>query len=477
MTSAAAFALLTLVLAGCAATDTAREVQSAVAELVATEALAGGRVGVLVADGESGQVLAEHAADRGFATASNMKLLSSAVALQTLGEEFTTTTDLVVRGEIRDGVLMGDVVLRGHGDPTFGEGPGGDAALRAFADALQKLGIRSILGRVIGDASWQGDETLGLGWQWDYLDEDYAAPFGGLCFAGNVVTVRVRPGVSGPELRVLPVLERFPTVAVTQVAAGAKTEIAAHRVLGSEKIVVRGTIAVDAKEQVLQVAVRDPSAFAAAAFTAALRGRGIAIEGAAVDFVAFAGPERIVASNTSPTLAAIVRLLLTHSNNLYAEQVWRLAARVAVGDASTSAAERHAKSVLAALGVDVGGMVLADGSGLSRRNLVQPRQIARLLVAMHGSPHREAFLAGLPVAGQTGTLRTRFADGPARDHVQAKTGYISRVVCLSGYVQRKAKNAAPLVFSVMLNDFTCEDAAAKAAVDAFVQRIARAAGW
>jgi len=83
----------------------------------------------------------------------------------------------------------------------------------------------------------------------------------------------------------------------------------------------------------------------------------------------------------------------------------------------------------------------------------------------------------LPVAGQTGTLRSRFAEGPARGHVHAKTGYISRVVCLSGFVHRKNESEPPLVFSVMLNDFTCEDALAKAAVDAFVQRLARAAGW
>jgi D-alanyl-D-alanine carboxypeptidase/D-alanyl-D-alanine-endopeptidase (penicillin-binding protein 4) len=469
-----AAALLCLVAAGCAATDVAREVQSAVTELVATEALAGGRVGVVVLAAESGDTLAEHAGDRGFATASNMKLLSSAVALQTLGEQFTTTTDLVARGEVRDGVLLGDVVLRGHGDPTFGEGKAGDAALLAFVEALQQMGVKSIRGRVLGDGSWQGEETLGLGWQWDYLDEDYAAPFGGLCMAGNVVTVRVRPGTSGPELRVLPVLEHFPTVAVTQGAAGSKTALVAHRVLGSDEIVVRGTIAADAKEQVLQVAVRDPAVFAAAAFLAVLRDRGIGVEGASVEP---AGPERVVASHTSPALAAILRPLLTHSNNLYAEQVWRLAARVAVGDASTAAAERHARSVLGGLGVDTAGMVLADGSGLSRRNLVQPRQIARLLVAMHASPHREAFVAGLPVAGQTGTLRSRFAEGPARGHVQAKTGYISRVVCLSGFVHRQNESEPPLVFSVMLNDFTCEDALAKAAVDAFVQRLARAAGW
>ncbi|MEO6598166.1 MAG: D-alanyl-D-alanine carboxypeptidase, partial [Planctomycetota bacterium] len=100
-----------------------------------------------------------------------------------------------------------------------------------------------------------------------------------------------------------------------------------------------------------------------------------------------------------------------------------------------------------------------------------------ILRAMYDSPQRHAFVDALPLAGHTGTLRSRFVDGPARGHVRAKTGYISRVVCLSGYVQRPDPAASPLIFSVMLNDFTCDDGKAKAAADAFVQRLAAAVGW
>jgi D-alanyl-D-alanine carboxypeptidase/D-alanyl-D-alanine-endopeptidase (penicillin-binding protein 4) len=99
---------------------------------------------------------------------------------------------------------------------------------------------------------------------------------------------------------------------------------------------------------------------------------------------------------------------------------------------------------------------------------VQPRQLAGLLVAMHRSDLRASFLAGLPIAGESGTLRNRFRNGSARGVVRAKTGYISRVVCLSGFVPR---GDTTWVFCVMLNDFTCSDDAAKAAVDAFVQRL------
>lgn len=448
--------------------------RSAAAELTAAPALAGGRVGFVVVDVGTGEVLAEHSAERGFATASNLKLVTAAVSLAALGPDATMRTELLARGELRDGVLDGDLVLRGHGDPTFGQGEAGEAAIAAFHAALQRAGVQRVRGRVVGDGAWLGTETLGHGWQWDYLDEDYAAPFGGLCAHGNVLTLRVRPGAAGAELRVQPALEAVPSFRVAQGPAGSPTELAAHRPLGSDAVVVTGTIAADAPEQVLRVAVRDPAAFAAASVTAALRARGLPIGG---EVVPAAGAERLLAAVESPPVAAIVRPLLTDSNNLYAEMLFRVASRVATGDGSSAAAERHAKAVLGRLGVDTAHAVLADGSGLSRRNLVSPRLLADLLVAMQRSPHRDAFVAGLPVAGWTGTLRRRFADGPAHGRVAAKTGYISRVVCLSGYVPRRDPERPPLAFSVMLNDFTCDDREARATVDTFVQRLAAFAGW
>lgn len=442
--------------------------------LVACPDLVGGRVGVVVVDAATGAVAAEHGADLGFAPASNQKLLTSAVALQALGPRHRMATELLLRGEVRDGVLHGDLVLRGSGDPTFAQEGVAPGQIDRLVEAVRACGITSVEGRVLGDGSWQGDESLGLGWQWDYLDEDYAAPFGGLVGAGSVYTVRVKPGVSGPEVAVEPPGVAAAAAEVVQGARGAATRLRARRRLGADVVEVSGSIAADAAEQVLHVAVREPSLFAAAVFAAALRRAGVAV---AAGDVAAGASQQLLLRVESPDLAVILQRLLLNSDNLYAEQVHRVAARVQSGSGTTAAAERHAKQVLEALGVDVRGMVIADGSGLSRRNLVQPRQLASLLVAMWHSPHYEVFSSGLPLAGESGTLRRRFTNGPARGRVRAKTGFISRVVCLSGFVPRSDPAAPPFVFSVMLNDFTCDEAKAKAAVDAFVEDLARAAGW
>ncbi|MBL8751790.1 MAG: D-alanyl-D-alanine carboxypeptidase/D-alanyl-D-alanine-endopeptidase [Planctomycetes bacterium] len=453
-----------VLLAGCGALPPPPDLLDAVAELRSVKALAGGRVGVCVVDAGTGERLVGSDDDRGFATASNMKLVSAAVALHTLGPEHRFTTEVLARGALRDGVLHGDLVLRGGADPTLAHGEVGMANVARLVAALRERGVQRVTGRVLADDEWLGREHLGLGWQWDYLDEDYAAPFGALCWRHNVVTVRIRPDAVAPAVVAEP--GWWPMQAeVRPATAGAATAVTVRRALGRDLAAVRGTIAADAKPATFEIPVPDPAAFAARGFTEALRAAGIEV---GEDGVAGAAEAMSLARVESPPLREIVGELLRVSDNLYAEQVARASARAALGDGSTEAMAKHAKAVLAELGVDPTGAVLADGSGLSRRNLVQPRQLAGLLAAMHRSAVRAPFVAGLPVAGESGTLRNRFRTGSARGVVRAKTGFISRVVCLSGYVPHGESTWA---FSVMLNDFTCSDDEAKAAVDAFVQRL------
>jgi serine-type D-Ala-D-Ala carboxypeptidase/endopeptidase (penicillin-binding protein 4) len=470
-----AAALVLGALCGCHSTASrSRELDAALAELLARPELAGGRIGVCVVDAGTGERQLSHDDDSGFATASNMKLLSAAVALTTLGPEYRTATELWLHGEVRDGTLHGELLLRGHGDPTFGKDAAGRTAFATFAKALSERGVQRVAGRVIGDDSWLGSEHLGHGWQWDYLDEDYAAPFGGLCCRGNVVTVRVSPGEAGASVVLEPPL--LPVRADVRVGpAGTATRLVAKRAPGAALVEVTGTIAAGAQPWAAVVTVPDPAAFAARVLTAELQAAGIAVQ--EVPDVQPGGEPVCIASVLSPPLAEIVQPMLAASDNLYAEQVVRIAARVAIGDGSSAAVQKHVVAVLAGLGVSAAPMVIADGSGLSRRNLVQPRQVAQTLLAMHRSPHHAVFAAALPLAGKTGTLRNRFGDGPAHGRVRAKTGFISRVVCLSGYVPRPDPAASPVIFSIMLNDFTCDDTAAKVAADTFVQRLAAAVGW
>jgi D-alanyl-D-alanine carboxypeptidase/D-alanyl-D-alanine-endopeptidase (penicillin-binding protein 4) len=258
-----------------------------------------------------------------------------------------------------------------------------------------------------------------------------------------------------------------PLSSLVLVPAGGVTRIVVHRELGSERLRVAGAMAADAPPRTFTVTVADPTLFAARALTHALRAAGIEVRDDAGTAVHEAGVT--VSEWRSPPLATLLMPVLRDSDNLYAEQLFRASARVAKGAGDGAAASQHAGTVLQALGVDVAGMVLADGSGLSRRDLVQPRQLAQLLVAMQRSAQRGPFVAALPIAGVSGTLKSRFRGTAAAGRVLAKTGTIARVACLSGYVPRP--DGEPLVFSIMLNDFTCSDAEARAAIDAFVLQL------
>ena len=470
--------------ANSAATTKAR-VEAALARMLATDGLANARIGVEVKDLATGERIVAHDADKGFMTASNMKLVSTAVALSTLSPSFRWRTRVVASSSTiaADGTLAGDVFLVGGGDPSLGgppraEGSAGDG-LDALAEQLHRRGVRRITGSVRGDASGEPFPIYGSGWQWDYLEEDYAAPSCGLDYALNVAEVRVHATADGnaatmscsPDIA-LPWL----TLRVATVAKDAPTKIRFHRVPHSDRVVVEGSIAAGGKPYRVPAAVGDPAQFAAAAFASALRRRGIVVEGG--EPTSMRAPEGCVelASHASAPLSEVAVPLLANSINLYAEQAWRAAAFHGKGLGTFADCERHAIATLRSMGVPADGMVLADGSGLSRRNLVQPRQFVALLAHAHGDAAMESLRKGLPVAGESGTLRSRYPRGAAKWHVRAKTGFISHVVALSGYVDKK-DGSAPFAFSVLLNHFTCESDRAKAAVDAFVEELAACAGW
>jgi D-alanyl-D-alanine carboxypeptidase/D-alanyl-D-alanine-endopeptidase (penicillin-binding protein 4) len=188
---------------------------------------------------------------------------------------------------------------------------------------------------------------------------------------------------------------------------------------------------------------------------AALARRGITVQGGVGENAAAPeGSVEVVAHESAP-LSEVAVPLLQQSINLYAEQAWRAAAFYGAPDwakkRTFADCERHALTTLASMGVPTDGMALADGSGLSRRNLVQPKQLAALLAHAHGAPQLAALRAGLPVAGESGTLRSRFLRGAAKGHVRAKTGFVSYVVGLSGYVDKK-DGAAPLLAALSPSD-------------------------
>ena len=414
-------------------------------------------------------------AERLVVPASNMKLLTVGAAADVLGWDYRYETRLEAAGSITNGTLTGDLIVVGSGDPSIGSPDGGLASLfLEWSEALRRAGIQRIDGRIVGDDDAFEDEGLGTGWAWDNLAAGYSAPVGALNFnenaavarvsaasaAGGAASVEFGPAGHGLELR----------SEVVTGPAGSPIDLLFVRTPGTSALVLRGSVPAAGVMVVRTAAVDNPTLFFVEALRLALGSRGIAVTGGAWDIDALAtrpdaGNRRTVAVYTSPPLSELTGHVMKVSQNLYAEAYLRTLGRKATGRGTAAAGLAAVRDRLAGWGVAMDGLVLVDGSGLSRYNYLTVSAITSALAHVWRSERlRGPFVADLPVGGVDGTLDIRMRGTPLARNVQAKTGSLSNVRALSGYLARA--DGEKLVFSIIVNHYT----APSAEIDAIVER-------
>jgi D-alanyl-D-alanine carboxypeptidase/D-alanyl-D-alanine-endopeptidase (penicillin-binding protein 4) len=438
--------------------------------------------GVDIRSLDTGEPIFELDADRLMMPASNMKIATVAAAAEILGWTHRFTTTLETSAPVRDGVLEGDLFVRGGGDPTINARDGRNAAvLGEWHAALRAAGIRAIAGRIVGDDQRFDDEGLGQGWAWDYLQFGYAAPVGALQFNENLATLTIGPSAFPGEAALvslspgsgLRLVNRVRTVAV-----GTATEVGFKRRLDAPVLEVNGVISIGAATATRTVAVVNPTVFFAQSLKGALIDGGIDVAGEAVDMddiapelAATAGERRVLASTESPPLSAIATVLMKVSQNLYAESLIKAIGSHRNGLGTFEGGLSEVRSTLTAWGIPPDAYVMADGSGLSRYNYVTARGVSTVLERLYKDPrHREAFTATLPIAGKDGSLNTRMRRTRAEGNAVAKTGSISNVRTLSGYV--RTRDGETLVFSILANDFVISAATVNWIADLAVEHLA-----
>src|SRR6266516_4781787 len=425
---------------------------------------------------EDGKVLFARNADRFYVPASNTKLVVSAAATVLLPADYRVTTSVYPNGRVDNGVLYGDLILYGRGDPTWSErcfsvdtlAPGACdsafTAIDAIADSVRARGIRRITGKLVGDGSYFEPTLIHYGWNaWD-LTWWYAAPVSGLGFHDNSVDFRIDPG---PAVDAQPVNTWSPDLGLITFANRARTVAADStstigdnffRTAGGWSIRAEGTVALGRKTRVESVALPDPNVYAARALAASLARRGVAVEGGAVgttDSLAY----RTVRCCAAPLvefrgrpLPDIIFPILNSSQNWFAEMLLKVLGRELKGEGSWQAGLAVERGFLTdSVKVDSTAFALEDGSGLAAGNLVTPQAFAKLLAYMHRHPNGGPFVAGLPHAGQPGSLLKRFVGTPLEGRVIAKTGSIDRVNSLSGYIERANGGGRTITFSVQAN--------------------------
>src|SRR6266571_7446125 len=448
--------------------------------------------GLLVQD-DGGRILYQRNADRFAVPASNTKLVVTAAAAVLLPADYRVRTSLYVNGRVQDGVLSGDLVLYGRGDPTWSQRCFGIDSLAAgacdstftvmdrLADSIAARGIRRITGKLVGDGSYFEPTLVHPGWNtWD-LNWWYAAPVSGLGFHDNSVDFHIAPGAAvdapplitwTPDLSMFTFENRARTVSPD---SGSTIGDNFFRKPGTWDIWAEGTVALGRKPWIESFAVPDSNLYAARALAASLRRKGAATGGGAastIDSLAYrgarAGPP-LVEYRGRP-LPDMIFPILNTSQNWFAEMLLKILGRELQGDGSWKAGlEVERRFLIDSVRIDSTAFALEDGSGLAAGNLVTPHALAQLLAYMHGHPKRGPFIAALPHSGQPGSLLKRFVGTRLEGRVIAKTGSIDRVNSLSGYID--GAGGRTITFSVQANAHTVPYSQMLAQIDSVVVQI------
>jgi serine-type D-Ala-D-Ala carboxypeptidase/endopeptidase (penicillin-binding protein 4) len=463
-----------------AAQDERQELRRTIDSLLAAPDARHARWGVLVVDPAAGDTLYSRDAGKLFVPASNQKILTAAIALDALGPDFRFRTPFVARGELRDGVLAGDLLVVGRGDPTVSDHLAGDAMipLRLVADSLWQRGVRRVRGRVMPFGNAFPDANAGFGWSWEDFEFSYGAMVDELLFNEGFSEIRVRAGSrpgEAPAAATLPA-RTFPRVRVEAVTTlrgsgrDSTAQLDAAKDTARGEIVVTGTIPAGDSAR-LEVTHRDPAEAYVAAFREALQDRGITIGDSATPPVA--RPDTLVVLE-SPPLSQILGYFMKPSQNQIGEMLFKAVALQRTDTGAARIARRIAGERLRAWGAERDGFLVYDGSGLSRRDYVSPETLARVLDAMRRGPHFQVFFDAMPVAGVDGTLRGRMRGTRAEANVRGKTGTLGNVRSLSGYVTTATGRL--LIFSVLCNNYLVSTDYVSRVQDTIAVRLSRLRG-
>lgn len=408
--------------------------------------------------------------------ASVAKLAALAAAVEGVGWDYRFETTLRATGRAAEGVLHGDLLVVGSGDPAIGGRAGDD--LGVFVAALKSLGIRHVEGRVVGDDDAIEEPRPQLAWAWDDLWYTSGALFGALNAAENRLTVTIAPGPApgaGTHLSVDPHAASRPlrNRSVTGPPGSAQLLWPEQRP-GEPFLTIAGSIPAGAPPARVAVSAGNPTFWFASVLRHRLIQDGIMVAGEAADIDDVSPkPDRASAAllytYRSRPLAEIAQPLLKESINLYAEAVLRLNTAPGVfptNDAALDGLRRR----LDAWGIPREGWQLIDGSGLSRRNVIAADTVVSILQRMYDPSGTSPWMTGLPVAGRDGTLDDRMKGTAAEGNVRAKTGSMTNVRTLAGYV--RTSDGEPLAFAIMVDNFEGPGSAANAAIDRIAVRLA-----
>ena len=466
------------------APKTVDELKTRISQILAKPELAPAMVGVKVVSLDSGRVLFEENAAKLLRPASNMKLYTVATALDRLTPDYRFLTSVYASKPDSQGVIHGDVRIYGRGDPSFAARfNNGDyfKAIDELAARIVAAGVKRVEGDLVGDETHFIGPKYGAGWEWEDLTWYYGAEVTPLSVNDNALDLFVKPGpavgqpaliTTGPPDPLLTIVNRVMTS-----PKGMKRELSVHRGLNENTITITGTIPFEDKGYTGGIGISHPALLFIYMLRSSLAQKGVTIAGASrvSGAVITPGeamlrrvnwPQEEIASLQSPPFSVIAAQTLKPSQNLYTELILRTLGTLppppppapapsptpfVVGPVSEQGGLEFVKAFLRTAGIRPESLVLDDGSGLSRSDMITAEATVQLLQFMDKHRYAAAFRDALPIAGVDGTLRTRMKGTPAENNLRAKTGSLSSAASLAGYVT--TLGGEKLAFAIMVNNY------------------------
>jgi serine-type D-Ala-D-Ala carboxypeptidase/endopeptidase (penicillin-binding protein 4) len=484
---------------------TLADLQARIEEIVRQPALAPGLFAVKIVSLDTGQVIFQQDANKFVRPASNMKLYTVATAFDRLTPDYHFITSVYAKEKPDDGKIKGDLIVYGRGDPSIAARFNDSDYFKGvndLADRIVAAGVKRIRGDLVGDESYFNGAPLGSGWEWEDLQWSYGAQVSALTINDNSIDLTVKPGdkvglpvvfTSGPPATFMTITNRAMTG-----PRGSKNDLQIYRGVGANTLELSGNLPLGDNGFSGSVAIPDPALAFVTMLRDALIRRGVKIDGRIQTVDARSGlsivpnsllpqppaanlppkplPEAI-ASLQSPAFSVIAAHTLKPSQNLYTEIILRTLGRLnSIGPSQTDedAGLIMVRNFMRQAGVSESDLALNDGSGLSRNDMITANATVQLLTYMSRHRYFAQFRDALPIAGVDGTLRTRMRGTPAENNLRAKTGSLSSVASLSGYVTTAA--GEHLVFSMMLNNYPDAGALRRDSIDAIAILLASFAG-
>ena len=436
-----------------------QDLSTAINEIINRPKLARSRWGIQIETLDDAQVLYSLEADKYFTPASSAKLLTTAAALVELGADFRIETPIYAQGNAPN---LTSLRIEGRGDPTLSRD-----SLKALVRQLQELGIKRIE-KLIVDDRYFPQPALNPTWEWLDIYSYYATAVNSLILDRNTVTLTILPQQLGQPVK----LRWSNAIAAKQwrvennaITAPQDTEynVTINGILGEPVLKINGELAINYDPDVWDLAVSNPANYFLESWRLVLETTGINVTQGAINQKIIDNQFKFkIASITSPQLAILLPEINQKSNNLYAEVILKhLQKQLKAKDSIDALGQSLDK-----LGINKQDYILVDGSGLSRHNLLTPKVLVETLSLMTNSKYSNIYQNSLAIAGKTGTLKNRFLDTNVSGNLWGKTGTLTGVGTLAGYLY--VPNYETLIFSIIVNNSDLSSKEIRSAIDEIV---------